>query len=99
MAEAQLQLQSESSISSEQKVLGLDENDLEILKSEVVEYFEDAQTIEDEFIDHLCKQFNLLERRSDLVEFCNKLSPKQPVLPKIQTYQTKMKIIDLIVNN
>ena len=99
MAEVQFQLQSESSISSDKKILGLNENDLDKLKSEVDEYFEEHQTVDDEFIDHQCKQFNLMGRRSELLKFCNKFSPRWPVLTKIQTYQTKKKIIDFIVNN
>jgi hypothetical protein len=62
----------------------------------------DSQKIGENFIEFLIKEFNLYDKRSELKDFCENLSSKgleKPLLPKINAYSTKKRIIDFIVNN
>jgi hypothetical protein len=42
-------------IPSEEKTLGLDQNDLKEIEREAVDFFKEAQTLEDWLIDALCE--------------------------------------------
>ena len=85
-------------------ILGLDNNDFEKLKIEVVEYFSTNKNLEDDFEEFLIQTFKLDGKRSELLEFCDKYCQKTPsrklqILPKITAYLTKKKIIDFIVKD
>ena len=62
----------------------------------------DSQKIGEDFLEFLCKEFNLYDKMSEVKDFCENLNSKgleKPLLPKINAYTTKKRIIDFIVNN
>ena len=99
----------------EEKILGLDQKNLELLEKEVVDFFKSSPSLEDWWIELICEDFKLDQKRPELIEFCKKFYPQIPtvlpilpvieeiiefpILPKMKAYKTKLRIIEFILKN